>query len=941
MRKIYNIHKVNINMTWRKWLKINGLLLPIAMLASPFLVCAANSKVEYLNQVIEPKEEIDDVWQRFLNDVDTKHQALLDSFINNYQLAPKSSQIQPWAGGFVGDNLSGAKNTARWEGRDNWRSRYGLSSQNFYTKDIYGNYFTSNKPRIVTNQNVNLSASTFISSINNVGDFWESGTDDNGWDVDHHNKAASAWAQDGHLPAFQKVGLDNLFEVNKKKINVNFDEVNLKFQTMADLFMNRHIHKWDFRQKSEEEFQANHNCLYRYAGYDGVKQYIGNNFLCKATQYFQAYGQTVWFYQLANNYLNIDFMQYGLNNVFSIDDFGFDNDIGYYFTLGINKQYLKAAEGERNNPQTQTQWDSELVNGNRVLWINPNYVSSQPAWQQQRDTFFSEVQTLINQRLITYDNYSTVRSFINNYCLINHAVPANEWLTNQFKTNTDITNNGWVELSEKFNLTGYSQAWDKLLLLLPELNYSIKLDRNAVPEDVSHGTWTGWTKTKSSFSWDELKQGVKQTIGPDANSIAFKANCDILSEENKNQNFNIDTWRSDRNINKDGEIETIDANLVKENQDVDFIYDNTVAIIKDPLEEFSDKDTYWKFDKNLKKICMVENEPNKDLHITIVDKQNLLPTEVWDALSGSISEKLKKIIADENNQPASVYAYKDINQNLNYDLPDNYFKVICHNDAGKIEVRLINPNTNEIVYSTNLTGFKQNESGGEIIFKFNTPFKIGTDKTSSNLEVTLANEISGSILDYVVNDGLIAEVNKVQSDGRKITIKGLNKGSTNVNVSLWDSTHSYVIAANIFNIIVDTSPEKIVLNEPFNKLSIKQDESGKANDAFSATIQPSGSSQAVIYQLIGSNLPSWLTIDYDGFINWKQAKAGNYVFNVQATSEVDVTVNTTSKVITLVVDDGGGGGMNTTSLGLILGTSIGAGVILTSFIVYMVKRRRK
>ena len=338
---------------------------------------------------------------------------------------------------------------------------------------------------------------------------------------------------------------------------------------------------------------------------------------------------------------------------------------------------------------------------------------------------------------------------------------------------------------------------------------------------------------------------------------------------------------------------------------------------------------------------MVENEPNKDLHITIVDKQNLLPTEVWDGLSGSISEKLKKIIADENNQPASVYAYKDINQNLNYDLPDNYFKVICHNDTGKIEVRLINPNTNEIVYSTNLTGFKQNESGGEIIFKFNTPFKIGTDKTSSNLEVTLANEISGSILDYVVNDGLIAEVNKVQSDGRKITIKGLNKGSTNVNVSLWDSTHSYVIAANTFNIIVDTSPERIVLNEPFNKLNIKPNESGKTDDAFSATIQPSGSSQAVIYQLIGSNLPSWLTIDYDGFINWTEAKAGNYVFNVKVTSEVDATVNATSQVITLVVDDGGGGGMNTTSLGLILGTSIGAGVILTSFIVYMVKRRRK
>ena len=89
-------------MTRRNWLKINGLLVPITMLVSPFLVCAANNKVEYLNRVIQPKEEIDDVWQRFLNDVDKKHQALLDSFINNYQLAPKSSQIQPWAGGSSG-----------------------------------------------------------------------------------------------------------------------------------------------------------------------------------------------------------------------------------------------------------------------------------------------------------------------------------------------------------------------------------------------------------------------------------------------------------------------------------------------------------------------------------------------------------------------------------------------------------------------------------------------------------------------------------------------------------------------------------------------------------------------------------------------------------------------------------------------------------------------
>ena len=77
-------------MTRKKWLKINGMLLQIVMLVSPFLACVANNKVEYLNQTTEPNEEIDDVWQRFLDDVDIRHQALLDNFVNDYQLLPKS-----------------------------------------------------------------------------------------------------------------------------------------------------------------------------------------------------------------------------------------------------------------------------------------------------------------------------------------------------------------------------------------------------------------------------------------------------------------------------------------------------------------------------------------------------------------------------------------------------------------------------------------------------------------------------------------------------------------------------------------------------------------------------------------------------------------------------------------------------------------------------------
>ncbi|MCQ2748172.1 MAG: hypothetical protein MJ223_02850 [Mycoplasmoidaceae bacterium] len=56
---------------------------------------------------------------------------------------------------------------------------------------------------------------------------------------------------------------------------------------------------------------------------------------------------------MADNYLNLNYLSYGLNNVFSVNDFGYDNQNGYYLVLGINKQYLKAAEGEKNNPNTQ------------------------------------------------------------------------------------------------------------------------------------------------------------------------------------------------------------------------------------------------------------------------------------------------------------------------------------------------------------------------------------------------------------------------------------------------------------------------------------------------------------------------------------------------------------------------------------------------------------
>lgn len=889
-------------------------------------------------------EDVGDVWSRFCDDVETKHETILNDFINKYKTSNRSSTIQPWAAAFWANDTSAGlannhKASGRWEGIDNWRSKYNLTSMNFETTDNLGIKFDSvdSKPRLLSNQLPNLTPSTFIKSINSVGNFWDSSNDDSGMDVDHHQKAADAWAQDGHLPSFENAGLDNIFQVINNNENINFHFVNLKFKTVDQHFQNRYLHEGSgFWHKSDQAIRSVNDCLYDYATREGVKDYVGNVFHCKSTQYFQSFGEACWFYQLQQNYLNIKILQYGLDNVFGVNDLGYDANNGYYLVLGINKDYLKAAEGEKNNPQTQIWWENELVDGNRILWINPDYVSTEPAWEQQRNIFFSEVQKLINERKVTYDNYTTIRDLTNTYCINNDSVPYDGWLTTQIDSDIGLQNNGWVKLSETYGLTGLTEAWDYLLLILPELNYSIKMDRNSQPEHVESGIWEGWRFQKPSFSWDEVKNDVKQIIGPDANSIAFKTNCDIKSEENTNKPFNIDSWAS--NINNKGEI--IDSNLVKNTQDLNFIYDNTVSINKDPKTEFSDKDTYWKFDKNLKKLCVIENEPNISLHITVEDKKSKLPSEVWNNTTSNIAAKLKTLIADQNNNPASVYGFKTIDGNYNYDLPDNHFKVICHNDTGKIEVRLINPDTNEIVYSTNLVGFKQNESGSQIIYNFQTPLDVGTNKTSPVLNVSLVNEIEGSVIDYISGDETIAEVNKVQDDGRKITIKGLNRGTVTITSNLWDSKdHKYIITSNQFNVNVVQSPTGIELNTPFNQITTGIDSTDKASQNFTATLKPAETSQQVVYELI--NAPDWLNIDYDGYISWKEAKKGTYSFKVKVSSIVDKSITTTSDNITLYVGVKPNNGADVFKIAMIIvGALLGVGLFVP-LTIWIIKRRRK
>jgi hypothetical protein len=72
-----------------------------------------------------------------------------------------------------------------------------------------------------------------------------------------------------------------------------------------------------------------------------------------------------------------------------------------------------------------------------------------------------------------------------------------------------------------------------------------------------------------------------------------------------------------------GVLEEIDSNCGTLAQDLDFIYDGTVHKYADPTHEHSDKDTYIKFDQNIKKICNVENELT-GLHL--VCSKDQLPT---------------------------------------------------------------------------------------------------------------------------------------------------------------------------------------------------------------------------------------------------------------------------------------------------------------------------
>jgi hypothetical protein len=53
--------------------------------------------------------------------------------------------------------------------------------------------------------------------------------------------------------------------------------------------------------------------------------------------------------------LNLNYLTFNFDNLFCLDDFGYDSTGGYYYSANINKKYIRAAEGEQLNNDLRQQ----------------------------------------------------------------------------------------------------------------------------------------------------------------------------------------------------------------------------------------------------------------------------------------------------------------------------------------------------------------------------------------------------------------------------------------------------------------------------------------------------------------------------------------------------------------------------------------------------------
>lgn len=911
--------------------------------------CVSSLKTKQIGAYSDSGSEIDDVVKRFEREVTLHHSKYVDEYVADWKKQPKNDTIQEWSA-----RRAHTSDFMHWEEASEWN--WQLNSHRIGLKDIEGKPLSDQnaRPRIICNQNKPTNPTTgMVFGCNFSHDAIDlSHVQTPGWVHEHQPWGPQGdWSHDVNNTGDLQNHLNELFEVKYDNVNKLYDWVRMNFVHHGDAI--------------ESDF------IIRGEGCDGVGNNQWNDFVNSVKDknilnlIYQkkfdggagGWGQVWWFYTALSNELNTKQLMFGFDNVLKVNDFGYDSGSGYWYKIGLNKDFLTAAEGERYNPYAFQQWkDEKDTQGDRVLWINPADMTEQPAgtYEVQRDKVFDLIVDFMNKRVITYDNYETVRKWIHDKCSLNKQIINLETIKQEIENNPELQNSGWPYFSNKYNVENCPDLWDWLILVLPSTNYTIQHSYNA--QEDAQGAW-GTLQKQEPMSYYQLTSNDNKVYigdpGPQK-GYAFQANCNVLyGDQDADNPLHIDTWDSKYKIDRDGNKVDADINLTSYTSDqLTFLFRNTLEIPNDPQQHSGERgieETYFHVGPNFEKLCAVENE--KPLHI-VADKQ-LTPSVAWNVAQqqgATTEDHIKSMVADADGNPSPVFAYKKLDGSMDGNLPNEMLQVVPHNNEGTIEIRLFDPAEQYVAWSTNLTGFKKDESSANINFDFKTPFDIATKKESGILKAEANCSVENAFLTYESSDESLVQVLDVADKGTKFKLKtNETAGQATIVAKLWYPDGLTLIDQASFMVNITPSPESVeIISTPDLEQEIKTEDfkEGYIETPFQAEVHPKEAGN-VKWQLqpyiANTPLPEWLHIGQDnGFVYWENAQEGNYSFYVTAISTADETVYT-SKVMTL----GFGVPVNPENkeinIPAIVGGTVGGVAIVgagTGFGVFTYKRRR-
>lgn len=419
-----------------------------------------------------------------------------------------------------------------------------------------------------------------------------------------------------------------------------------------------------------------------------------------------------------NNNFHRSINTYDFSNLIAINDYGIDfgdQQGSYYYSIGLNENFILAAEGKYLNQNTLSDYQNEIsTDAGKDLWVDSQYISTIAGWERQRDLLLNYISSKISNEEISYDNIDAIRTAVANETKSTHNIPTTAFIDNLLnpKNSNNLCNNGWNKYAKEYKITS-PDVYEYLILVLPYINYTIITRENSQPNNVVNSTdhWDYISKTSNQtngsdgyITFDELVNNKKIYLGNANNTRAFQTNISIDASLQKPE-LSVEPYFPT--------IKLKDNTSIIENtkygiNDAGYLSGKTLELTKTK----DGSSTYWVIPENGAKIVNT-SKSNNILGVSLAINstyQIMLPSEAYASANGtSKSAKLQDIFIDSNtNQHIGIFGLIDYYDNLSYNIPDSNLVITTDDPNGIMYVKLVNDN--EVVDTAKISGFAKQET---------------------------------------------------------------------------------------------------------------------------------------------------------------------------------------------------------------------------------------